>query len=218
MRKPERDYRKLRLRNWNTDAFRHLNLLLWWLLYFLLYGLTERWIPLQSCHLIHCPLDDRIPFVEGFALLYVSWYGLIAVSLAWFLLYNVDGFRQLQRYIIIVQLLATAVFVLYPSRQALRPEVFPRENFLTDLMGWIYRIDTPTGVFPSLHVAVSVGIAAAWLRERSVRMWIRLGILALCVGICMSVAFVKQHSVLDILGAIPLCAAAYWLAFPGRGS
>ena len=213
MRKPAVDYRKLRFHNINTPQFRHLLLLLGWVVYFLLYYLTESLIPEESCHLIHTTLDDEIPFCEAFVVFYVGWYVLLAFSLVWFLIYHVQSFCNLQTYIIIVQLLATAVYILYPSKQALRPEVFPRENILTVFMDFIYRIDTPTGVFPSLHVAISTGIASTWLREKTVPAWVRWLIALFCLGVCLSVSFVKQHSVLDIFGAIPLCLFAEWFVF-----
>lgn len=47
-----------------------------------------------------------------------------------------------------------------------------------------------------------MGIASIWLREKAVPMWVRVGI-ALWRGlICVSVAFVKQHSVADIFAAM----------------
>ena len=213
MKKPVVDYRHLRLSNLNTPQYRHLKLLLGWVGYFVLYFLTENLIPAESCHVIHSKLDDLIPFNELFVLFYVGWYVLIIGSLVYFLLYSVESFRRLQIYIIITQVLAMAVYILYPSRQELRPEVFPRENVLTWIMGLIYRIDTPTGVLPSLHVAYSLGIASTWLREKSVRPWVRGVITAFCLGVCVSVAFVKQHSVLDILAAIPVCLVAEWFVF-----
>ena len=192
---------------------RHLHLLWGWVGFFLLYALTENLIPLERCHLIHAALDDRIPFREEFAVFYVGWYGLIVLSLGWFLRYSIDSFRKLQTYIIITQAIAMVVYILYPSYQDLRPEVFPRENILTDVMAFLYRIDTPTGVCPSLHVAVSVGIASTWLRERQAKPWLKAGIAVFCVGVCISVVFVKQHSVVDVFAAVPLCLIAEWLVF-----
>lgn len=213
MRKPVVDYRNLRFHNINTPEFSHLKLLLGWVGYFILYFLTENLIPAENCHIIHSPLDDLIPFNEFFVIFYVGWYVLIVGSLLYFLLYNVQNFKNLQTYIIITQILAVIVYVVYPSRQDLRPEVFPRENFLTWIMGTIYAFDTNTGVFPSLHVAYSIGIASTWLRERSVRPFLRAIIVLFCLGVCLSVAFVKQHSVLDIFGAIPVCLVAEWFVF-----
>lgn len=192
---------------------RHLLLLLGWVVYFLLYILTERLIPAEKSHLIHAPLDDRIPFNEFFVIFYVGWYFLIIGSLLYFLRCSVKSFINLQTYIIIVQSLAILVYIFYPSRQELRPEVFPRQNLLTWIMGIIYAVDTNTGVFPSLHVAISLGIASTWLREKCVKLWVRALIALFCLGVCASVVFVKQHSVLDLLGAIPVCMFAEWFVF-----
>ena len=213
MRKLQVDYRKLRLSNIGTPEYRHLLLLLGWVGNFILYFLTENLVPRESCHVIHSPLDDLIPFHEGFVIFYVGWYVLIVLSLGYFLLYSVQSFKHLQTYIIITQILAMVVYIVYPSRQELRPEVFPRENVLTWIMGVIYSIDTNTGVLPSLHVAYSVGIASTWLRERSAKPWLKVFITLFCLGVCISVAFVKQHSVLDALAAIPLCLFAEWFVF-----
>ena len=192
-------------------------LLLWWLIYFALYYLTENLIPAEKCHVILCTLDERIPFCEWFAIFYVGWYGLIAFSLLYFFCFHPRSFCCLQVYIMIVQLIATAVYILYPSRQVLRPEVFPRENILTLLIGYIYRIDTPAGVFPSLHAAISIAMASVWLREKTIAPWVRLSIAAFCFWVCLSVCFVKQHSVLDVLGAIPVCAVAEYVLFCRKG-
>ena len=213
MKNPVVDYRRLRLNNLNTPEFSHLKLLLGWVGYFTLYFLTENLIPAENCHVIHSTLDDMIPFNEFFVIFYVGWYVLIVISLGYFLLYSVQSFRNLQTYIIITQILAMAVYILYPSRQDLRPDVFPRENILTAIMGLISRFDTNTGVLPSLHVAYSMGIASTWLREKSASPLVKTIITVFSLMVCISVAFVKQHSVLDIFAAIPVCLVAEWFVF-----
>lgn len=213
MRKPVVDYRQLRLSNINSPEFSHLKLLLGWVGYLLMYALTENLIPAQRCTPIHIWLDDVVPFCEWFVIPYVLWYLLIVGSLGYFLLYNVAHFKNLQTYIIITQIIAMAVYIIFPNRQDLRPEVFPRENALTALLGVIYSVDTNTGVFPSLHVAYSLGIASTWLREKQAgKLW-KAFVVFLVVMICLSVAFVKQHSVADIFGAIPVCLFAEWFVF-----
>ena len=213
MRTPEVDYRTFRLSKINEPQFRHLKLLLGWVGYFILYVLTENLIPAERCTPVHCWLDDVIPFNEFFLIFYVSWYFLIVGSLVYFLLYNVENFKNMQTYIIITQVIAMAIYIVFPSRQDLRPEVFPRDNVLTQLMGFIYTVDTNTGVCPSLHVGYSLGIASTWLREKSVPKAFRVFIVVWAAFICLSVAFVKQHSVVDIFAAIPMCAFAEWFVF-----
>ena len=213
MRKPVVDYRKLRLSNITSPQYRHLLLLSGWLAYFLLYFLTENLIPVENCYPVHCFLDDVIPFNEFFVLFYVGWYVLIVISLGYFLLYNVENFKGLQTYIMITQGIAMVCYIVFPTRQDLRPETFERDNFLTWIMGIIYSFDTNTGVCPSLHVAYSIGIASAWLKEKSAAWYVKLIITVFVIGVCLSVAFTKQHSVVDIFAALPVCVVAEIFAF-----
>lgn len=208
MRKPVVDYREFRFNRLNEPRFSHMWLLAGWLFYFAGYFLTENLIPAERCHVIHCALDDLIPFNESFVLIYCYWYFLLVASLLYFFLYDIQSFRRLQIYIIVTQVVAMAVYVIYPSVQNLRPETFPRDNVLSHLMGFIYSFDTPTGVCPSLHVAYSGGIASAWCRRKGTSPLLRIFVVLSAIAISVSTAFVKQHSVVDILAAIPLCLLA----------
>ena len=205
MKKPVVDYRQFRLRKLNTPEFSHLKLLLiGWGAYFALYFLTENLIPLDNCHVIHRALDDRIPFCELFVIPYVLWYLLVAGSLLYFGLYDIPSFKKLQTFIMITQAIAMTAYILYPSRQDLRPEVFPRENFLTWGMSIIYAFDTPSGVCPSLHVAYSLGIASVWCKKKDVAPGWKIALVVFILIICLATAFVKQHSVVDIFWALPV--------------
>lgn len=213
MRKPVVNYGELRLSRLNEARFVHVKLLVGWMMYFVLYCLTESLIPVERCHVVHCALDDMIPFHEAFVIIYCYWFFLVAGSLLWLFLYDIQGFKRLQIYIMITQAVAMAVYMIWPSVQQLRPASFPRDNVLTRLMAFIYDVDTPTGVCPSLHVAYSIGIASVFChKEDASRRWKALMILS-AVLISVSTAFVKQHSVVDIVLAIPLGLLAEYLVF-----
>jgi membrane-associated phospholipid phosphatase len=213
MRKPAVDYRQFRFSKLNTPEFSHLYYLLGWAGYFCLYFLTENLIPAEKCHLILCKLDDLIPFEETFLIPYVFWYLLIVISLGYFALYNVESFKKLQTYIIITQIVAMLVYILYPNYQNLRPTEFANENFLTDCIRFLYDFDTNTGVCPSLHCAYSIGIASVWLREKDVsRLWKGFIVIAVIL-ICLSTMFIKQHSAVDFFAALPVCLLAEILVF-----
>lgn len=207
------DYRGFSLSKINEPRFSHMKLLLGWVFYFIMYFVTENLIPAERCHPIHCGLDDIIPFNEFFVIFYVGWYLLVVGSLLYYFLYDADKFRKLQTYIIITQVAAMACYILYPSRQDLRPETFSHNNILTQIMGLIYAFDTSTGVCPSLHVAYSMGILSVCLRdEKLARGWKAL-LVFLVLMICMAVCFVKQHSALDVLAAVPVCLLAEFLVY-----
>ncbi len=205
MKKPQVDYRKFKLTNINSPEFSHLKLLLGWVGYFALFFLTERFIKREACYVIHSPLDDLIPFCEVFVIPYVLWYLLIVLSLGYFLVYNVDSFKRLQKFIIITQIVAMAVYIIFPNMQPLRPTEFARDNIFTDMVGFLYTIDTNTNVCPSLHVAYSIAIASVWVKEKGISPWFKAFIVVFVILICLSTVFIKQHSVIDGFAAIPLC-------------
>lgn len=213
MRKPCVSYQGFRLSRINEPQFAHLKLLAGWIVYFIMYFLTENLIPAERCHVVHCFLDDLVPFCEWFVIPYVSWYLLIVGSLLYFMFYDVEQFKNLQKFIIITQVVATIIYIVWPSRQDLRPAVFPRENPLTDLVRLLYAADTNTGVCPSLHVAYSLGIASVWLKEKTASRRFKAFIIIFVTAICLSVVFIKQHSAVDIFAAILLALLAEWLVF-----
>ena len=208
MKKTVVDYRGFRLSKINEPQFSHLKLLLGWVVYFILFVLTENLIPAESCYVVHCAIDDLIPFCEIFLIPYVFWYLLIIISLGYFLLYNVDSFKRLQIFIIITQVVAMAIYIFFPNRQDLRPTQFPRDNFLTRSVAFLYRIDTNTGVCPSLHVAYSIGIASVWLKEKGVHLLWKSFVVISAILICLSTMFIKQHSAVDFFAALVVCLLA----------
>lgn len=213
MKRTVYDYRGFSLKKLNEPRFAHLKLLGGWLVYFALYFLTENLIPWERCTPVHCVLDDLIPFNEWFALFYVGWYALVFGSLLYTLLFDVPRFRKIQIFIMITQAVAMVCYILWPTRQDLRPEVFPRENFLTAVMAFIYSFDTSTGVCPSLHVAYSLGILSAGLKDEALPAWGKGCLTLFVVGVCLAVCFVKQHSALDVLFALPVGLLAEALVY-----
>lgn len=213
MKRPTVDYSGFRLSKITQPQYRHLLLLLGWVGYFILYALTERLIPAECCTPVHCFLDDLIPFCEVFIVPYVFWYVLVAGSLLIFALYDVDSFKKLSTYIIITQVIAMTAYILFPTRQDLRPTVYPRQNIFTDAVRLLHLLDTNTNVCPSLHVGYSLGIASVWLKKKSAPTGIKVFVVITVVLVCFSVAFVKQHSVLDFFAAIPMCLLAEFLVF-----
>lgn len=202
MRKPVVDYRNLRLSNIADRQYRHLLLLTGWIIYFIMYFVTERLIPESRCHAVHSVIDDYIPFNEYFVLFYVSWYFFMVLSLLYFVLYDIKNFVRAQKLIVGMQITAVITYILWPSVQYLRPDHFEKENFCTWLLGIIYSKDTPTGVCPSLHVGYTLAVLSAWIVARDIKLWQKILITAWALMICISVCFVKQHSFTDVWAAV----------------
>ena len=217
-RKRPYDYSGFSLRRLGEPRFRHVRLLGGWIVYFLLYFLTENLIPAERCHPVHCFLDDLIPFSEWFLFFYAGWFLLVAGSLAFYLFYDPPRFSKLQTFIMVTQAVAMLVYVVWPSRQDLRPDAFARDNLLTRAMAFIYAFDTSTGVCPSLHAAYSFGILSVTSKDRDLPLALRIGIGVFVFMVCLSVCFVKQHSALDVLAAVPVALLAEWFVFHRKGA
>lgn len=208
MKRQRVDYSGFSLKRLTDPRFSHILLLAGWLVYFGFYFITENLIPEERFHDIHCLLDDLIPFNEYFLIFYGGWYLLVAGSLLYTLLYDVDEFKRLQTFIIITQVIGVIVYFAYPSVQNLRPEVFPRDNLFTRVLGLIYAFDTNTGVFPSMHAAFSFAVLSVGLRDRYLSRGVKAALVFIVLMICLAVCFVKQHSALDVVAALPVAVIA----------
>lgn len=208
------DYRRFRLSRLNTDEFRHLYLLLFWPMYGLVFFYLERVREVHYYHLMHCWLDDMIPFQEVFLIPYIFWFVFLGGMVVYTLFFDVPAFKRMMKFVIITHSVALMIFYLFPNAQVLRPDTFPRNNVLTQFMAAFYQFDTSTNVCPSLHVIGSVAsLFAGWdSRKFSSPGW-RIAFAIATVLISISTVFLKQHSVLDLMIAIPVCACGYIMVY-----
>ena len=207
---PQIDLKKFCLKRINEPQYRHIWFLLFWPIFALRYMIIEGVNPVGQFHLIHCPLDDMIPFQELFLIPYALWYvGVIGMHV-YTLVYDVDAFKKYTKFLIFSMSTSTAIFILYPSHQDLRPVDFPRENYLTQIVRILYRIDTSTNVFPSEHVIGALAVFSSYLHTKGLRSPGKtVAFTIMTILVCLSTVFLKQHSILDIVAALPICAVAY---------
>ncbi len=211
------DYRKLRFSNLGSEEYRHLLLLLYWPVYGLLFLFVERFYPVESYISMYCPVDDLIPFCEWFLIPYLFWFVYLVGMLLYTLFYDIPAFKKLMQYIILTYTATILIYLLFPTCQKLRPAAFERDNVLTRFIAGFYQFDTNTNVCPSIHVIGSVAVmeTALWSDAIKGRAW-KTAFVISGVLISISTVFMKQHSVLDILAAIPLCLIAHCLIFQKR--
>ena len=91
----------------------------------------------------------------------------------------------------------------------------PRDNILTQLVAGLYQTDTPTNIWPSIHVYNSLGAHIAILKCKKLngKRWIHISSLVLAISIILSTVFLKQHSVFDMLTAFVMALIMYVLTY-----
>ena len=214
MIKPSVDYRQFRFSKLNTPEFSHVWLLLYWPLFGLGFSYVERFYPVAHYINMHCALDDLIPFNEWFLIPYMFWFVYLIGAVAYTFFFDVPGFRRMMRFVMITYSVTLIIYFLFPTCQMLRPEVFPRDNALTRFIAGFYVFDTNTNVCPSIHVLGSVAAMFGLLDCRKLQKpWVKFAVCVMALLICASTVFMKQHSILDVLAAVPLCLLGHYLCY-----
>ena len=179
------------------------------LLYGLIYMPWFMWLESRSnlpYHVIHVKLDDMIPFVEYFIVLYLLWFVYVAAVFVYLFFKNRREFYQYCIFLFTGMTLFLIVSTLYPNGHLLRPNTFARNNIFTFAVQILYQADTATNIFPSLHVYNSIAAHRAVANSETLagNRLIRGGSFVLMVSIILATMFLKQHSVLDVISGILL--------------
>lgn len=214
---PVVDYRKVRWHNLNSREFVHLKLLLYWPLFGLLFLFVERFYPVEKYYEVYCPLDSRIPFCEFFLIPYLFWFLYLVGMHLYTLLYDIGAFQKMMHFIMITYSVTIVIYLLFPTCQELRPVEFARDNLFTRFLEGFYQFDTNTNVCPSLHVTGSLAVMFTAFHCKGLQTagWkCFFGVTAFLI--CISTVFLKQHSVIDIIAALPICIVAYFICFRKR--
>lgn len=206
-------YKGIRLNNLTSTKYRHLFWILFWPLYGLGFYAFEHLLPLEF-HPIYCAFDDQIPFLEIFAIPYYYWFAFLVGALIYTGLFNVPAFNRGMQFIAVTYSVTLLIYLIYPSCQELRPTEFPRDNFCTDIVKAMYAFDSNENVCPSIHVLGSVGAGLALLQCRrfSTPVWQVINWFSI-VTVSLSTVFIKQHSIIDVIAAVVLCAVVYVFTF-----
>lgn len=211
--KPEVDYRRLLLGTLKPEETRHLWLLLYWPIYGAFFFFVEKMYRPDGYYSVWCPLDDAIPFCELFLIPYLFWFVYLIGMHVYTLIYDVAAFRKMMYFIMITYSATIVIYLIFPTCQDLRPAEFERNNFLTRFMAEYYAFDTNTNVCPSIHVIGSLAVMLTSFHCKDFGRGVKIAFAITGILIALSTVFVKQHSVIDLAAAIPICAIAYFICF-----
>lgn len=164
---------------------------------------------------IHMALDDHIPFCELFIVPYLLWFIYVAGVVAFLMFKNKQEYYRTCIFLMTGMTIFLIVSTLWPNGHHLRLAVLPRDNIFADLVAALWRTDTPTNLWPSIHVYNSLGahFAVMHSRELAHRKGIKVASLILAVSIILSTMFIKQHSVFDVITALFMGGVMYVLVY-----
>ncbi|MCD8019785.1 MAG: phosphatase PAP2 family protein [Clostridiales bacterium] len=165
-------------------------------------------------YILHCVLDDMIPFCEYFVIFYFAWYPAFLLALVWFMLRDKWEFQQLWFIMFNGMTFCFLIYILFPNGLNLRTDL-PNRNVFCYLLNMVRSVDEAVNVCPSIHVSSSVAVALVTAKPRlfeghRVR---QVAIILLMILISISTLFVKQHSVIDVVCGAAVSLVLYVLAY-----
>lgn len=196
--------------------FRIKRILLYFALYLLVFVLLEN--RSISPYLLNSSLDAKIPFCPVFVIPYFLWFVYIPLSAAGMILFcGDDKYEPFIRSLMLGNALFLVISFLFPNGHTLRP-ILEGNDFCTQLVGYLYRVDTPTNILPSMHVFSSVTCCIALTRTRFFQKHPIAGhaVRLLTVLIVLSTVLIKQHTILDVVAALTLNFFCYALFYEGQ--
>ena len=157
---------------------------------------------------VHMAIDDFIPFCEIFVVSYLLWFFYVPAVLIYLFFRDRKGYRDNAVFLCTGMAVFLVVSALCPNIQHLRLEEFPRDNVFTRLIGLLWKADTPTNLFPSIHVYNSLGAHLAVMHSETLskNKRIRIGSLVVWGGGGGGGGGFGQHSAFDVLTAFLMAA------------
>ncbi len=142
------------------------------------------------------PLDGMIPFCPAWMSVYVLSYASWFITLFLLLRQRREHvYRNIAAYLLTL-LITGAMFLLLPVTME-RPEV-TGQGFFPWLARFIYSVDPPNNLCPSLHVVCSYYCWRCLFDTEGIPLWYRRFNFVFLLLVAASVLLVKQHLVVDV--------------------
>lgn len=200
------------LKDITKPEYRHVFLMLFWLIDLPSYFLIQKYV--KDYTLIHCALDDKIPFVEWFSVFYVLWFPYYLGTILYTMFYDKEAFRRGMYSFMLIFTITKLIYIFLPNGVDMRPDPMPRHNIFTRLVEFLYGADRSMNCCPSEHaLGALIALMMAFDTKKLSDPRVRITYVFLAVMICLSILYIKQHSVLDIVAAVPLLVLAWALFY-----
>ena len=205
---------KEKLKNFYGKYKHGIPLILYGAIYLSWFAYLEKTVT-KGYRVIHMAVDDYIPFCEVFIIPYLLWFVYVAAVVLFFFFKDKTDYYRVCTFLFTGMTIFLIVSTLWPNGHHLRPSTLPRDNIFSHMVSALWQTDTPTNLWPSIHVYNSLGAYFAVARSKQFenKRGIRICSLVLSSSIVLSTVFLKQHSMFDVLTAFGMAAVMYLVVY-----
>ena len=156
------------------------------------------------------PIDAEFPLVPWTVAIYFGAYLFWGITYCYM---ATVGKNDRDRYFCadaIAKTVAFAMFLLIPMRIA-RPEI-TGDGVWDSVMRFLYTIDTPDNLFPSIHCLASWMCFIGLRGRREVHIVIKVLSFVAAVAVCVSTLTTRQHVIVDVISGVLLAEISYFIS------
>ncbi|MDO5409198.1 MAG: phosphatase PAP2 family protein [Lachnospiraceae bacterium] len=159
---------------------------------------------------ISSPIDDLVPFMPQFIIVYFGCFIFWAVNYCMIARLDKEHVYRFFTADFYARLACLIIFVLFPTTNT-RPELVGND-FFTWCMRFLYQVDAPTNLFPSIHCMTSWFCYIGIRNKKGIPLWYQRfsGIMAIAVFI--STLALRQHVLIDVIAGVVLAQLTYYIS------
>lgn len=154
-------------------------------------------------------IDTFIPVIPVFAVIYLLCFAEWIVG---YILIGRESKEHCFTFVsadIIAKLICLFFFIVIPTTNV-RPDL--GVGIFNDILAFIYRVDAPVNLFPSIHCLESWIVFRASIKMQKVPTIYKKFTFVFAILTFMSVVFTKQHVFIDIIGGILVVEIGLFIA------
>ena len=154
--------------------------------------------------------DRAVPIIPEFVSVYLGCYLFWIVN---YILIARQGEEKCIRFAtadILSRLICCGFFLLLPTTNV-RP-VIEGNGIWEQLLRFVYTVDAPTRLFPSIHCLVSWFCYIGIRGNKKIPGWYRIWSLICAILIFISTQVTKQHYIVDVFGGVIIAELTYYIA------
>lgn len=152
-------------------------------------------------------IEELIPVMPVFIVVYYGCFIFWAVN---YMIIAVQEKEHRYRFFtadLYARLLCFVCFVFFPTTNT-RPEL-TGTGFFTEIVRWLYQIDRPTNLFPSIHCMTSWFSCIGLRGRKHIPKWYKGVSMVITVFVFVSTLTLRQHVLIDVIGGV-LVAEITW--------
>jgi membrane-associated phospholipid phosphatase len=153
--------------------------------------------------------DLATPVVSWTVFIYFASYAFWILNYGLGCFQNEEDATRFYSADLLAKIICFILFIVLPTTN-IRPEIVA-SNFSDEALLYLYSIDSPDNLFPSIHCLTSWFCVIAVRNQKRIPNWYKALSVFIALAICVSTLTTKQHVIYDALMGIFLAEFCYWL-------